>query len=63
MTPRGGKRKGSGRPKVPYQLKKVPINIKLPRWLLAYIKSKPESRAVQIENAICKAHKIRPPRK
>ena len=56
MAPRGGKRKGAGAPRAPYDLLKIPINVKLPRWLLAWMATQDESRAVQIEDALCKTH-------
>jgi len=41
-------------------LKKEPISIKLPRWLIEWMNAQPESRAVLIENAIRKQHKLKP---
>lgn len=57
----GGKREGAGRPPVPPMLKKEPISVKLPKWLLEWMDAQPASRAVLIEEAICKRHKIKPP--
>ena len=57
----GGKREGAGRPPAPPMLKKEPISVKLPKWLIEWMDSQPESRAVLIEDAICKRHKIKPP--
>jgi hypothetical protein len=45
----------------PPELKKEPVSIKLPRWLLNWMQTQPESRAVLIENALQKQHKIKPP--
>lgn len=59
---RGGKRRGAGRPPIDPALKKIPINVKLPRWLIAWIADRPQSRAVQIETAFRRAHKIKPPK-
>jgi len=42
-------------------LKKEPISVKLPKWLIEWMDDQPESRAVLIEEAICKRHKIKPP--
>jgi hypothetical protein len=42
-------------------LKKEPISVKLPKWLIEWMDAQPESRAVLIEDAICKRHKIKPP--
>ena len=58
---KGGKREGAGRPTAPTMLKKEPISLKLPKWLLDWMDAQPESRAVLIEDAICKRHKINPP--
>ena len=57
----GGKREGAGRPPAPPMLKKEPISVKLPKWLIEWLDAQPESRAVLIENAICKRYKIKPP--
>lgn len=46
---RGGRRKGAGRPALPPGEKKQPICIALPEWLIRWMYSQPESRAVQIE--------------
>lgn len=46
-----------GAPKKPRHLKKMPISIKLPRWLLDRLDEQDESRAVQIEQALMKLHK------
>ena len=58
----GGKREGAGRPPAPPMLKKEPISLKLPRWLIDWMDAQPESRAVLIEEALSKAHKLRPPK-
>ena len=42
-------------------LKKEPISVKLPKWLIEWMDAQPESRAVLIDDAICKRHKIKPP--
>ncbi len=42
-------------------LKKEPISVKLPKWLIEWMDAQPESRAVLIEGAICKRYKIKPP--
>ena len=41
---RGGKRLGAGRKPVPKELKKEPISIKLPRWLIDWMDTQEESR-------------------
>ena len=57
----GGKREGAGRKPSPPKLLKVPISIKLPRWLIEWLDTQPESRAVLIEDALRRRHKIKPP--
>jgi hypothetical protein len=52
----GGKREGAGRKPVPEALKKRPIGIKLPDWLIKKLDALPESRAVSIESALCEKH-------
>lgn len=46
-----------GAPKKPAHLVKEPISLKLPRWLIDRLDEEPESRAVQIEQALIKLHK------
>ncbi len=57
----GGKRKGAGRKLSPPALLKIPISVKLPRWLVEWMNTQPESRAVLIEDALEKQHEIVPP--
>ncbi len=45
----------------PPALLKIPISIKLPRWLVEWLDAQQESRAVLIEDALQKKHKIGPP--
>lgn len=52
---------GAGAPKKPPALVKVPVSLKLPRWLLAWMDTQPESRAVLIEEALKRRHKLKPP--
>lgn len=59
----GGIRKGAGAPKKAPALKKQPISLKLPKWLLDWMDIQPESRAVLIENSLRETHKITPPTK
>ena len=49
---RGGKRLGAGRKPVPKELKKEPISIKLPRWLIDWMDTQEESRPKLIEEAL-----------
>jgi len=57
----GGKREGAGRKPAAPHLKKMPISVALPQWLLDWMDTRPESRAVLIEEALRKRHKIKPP--
>ena len=51
----------AGAPRKPPALVKVPVSLKLPRWLLAWMDTQPESRAVLIEDALKRRHKLKPP--
>jgi hypothetical protein len=53
--------KNVGRPQASPELKKMPISIKLPKWLLDWLDSQDVSRAVLIEDALRSVHKIDPP--
>lgn len=55
----GGRREGAGRK--PAADKKLPVTVKLPPWLVEWLRAHPESQAVLIEEALRKAHKLRPP--
>lgn len=57
----GGERKGAGRKPAQPALKKIPIGVKLPRWLVEWMRKQPESQAVLIEEALKKRHKLKPP--
>ena len=57
----GGKREGAGRPPAPDFLKKEQIGLKLPRWLIDWLDTQAESRAVLIEDALKRRHKLKPP--
>ena len=58
---RGGRRLGAGRKPVPKELKKEPISIKLPRWLIDWMDTQEESRPKLIEEALRRQHNIFPP--
>lgn len=58
---RGGERQGAGRKPAPPMLKKAPVSLKLPRWLIEWMDSQPESRAVLIEDALKRRHKLKSP--
>jgi len=50
--------RGSGRKPSPPELKKIPVGMKLPRWLVEWMREQPNSQSVLIEDAICKVHKF-----
>lgn len=58
---RGGVRLGAGRKPVAPELKKEPISIKLPKWLIDWMDAKEESRPNLIEEALRRQHGIGPP--
>lgn len=51
----------AGAPHKPPALVKVPVGLKLPRWLLDWMRQQDQSMAVLIEDALCKWHKLKPP--
>jgi len=57
----GGERTGAGRKPSPPELKKIPVGMKLPRWLVEWMREQPNSQSVLIEDAICKVHKLKRP--
>jgi hypothetical protein len=57
----GGKREGAGRKPTAPHLKKVPISLALPQWILDWMAKQEKSRAVLIEDALCTVQKIKPP--
>ena len=59
---KGGKRPGAGRRSLSDDQRKKQVNMKLPPWLIAWLDSQPESRAVLVEKALCKIYKLRPPK-
>jgi hypothetical protein len=60
---KGGARKGAGRKALPVNLKKRPIALKLPGWLIDWLDQQEPSRAVLIEDTLIKVHKLKPPKK
>jgi hypothetical protein len=46
---------------VPPELKKQPISIKLPKWLIDWMDTQEESRPNLIEEALRRQHGIYPP--
>ena len=59
---RGGAREGAGRKPIAAHLKKQPIGMKLPSWLIAWLDDQDPSRAVTVEEALIKVHKLKPPK-
>ena len=51
----------AGAPHKPPALVKEPVGLKLPRWLLDWMRQQDKSMAVLIEDALCKRHKLKPP--
>lgn len=58
---RGGARLGAGRKPVAPELKKEPISIKLPKWLIDWMDAQESSRPLLIEEALRRQHGIRAP--
>lgn len=54
---RGGQRPGAGRKLTPAP--KKPITIRLPQWLVEWLKQRNQSKA--IEEALIKQHDLKPP--
>ena len=57
----GGVREGSGAPKKPEWLKKVPCPLTLPKWLKGKLDGLPRSRAVEIEELLLEKFGWKPP--
>lgn len=53
--------RGAGRKPAPPELKKIPVGLKLPRWLVEWMREQPESQAVLIEDALKRRHKLKTP--
>ncbi|OGO33085.1 MAG: hypothetical protein A2Z03_02135 [Chloroflexi bacterium RBG_16_56_8] len=53
--------RGAGRKPAPPVLKKIPVGVKLPRWLVEWMRAQPESQSVLIEDALKVRHKLKPP--
>ena len=51
----------AGAPRKPPDLVKVPLGLKLPRWLLTWLRAQDESMAVVIEEALRDKYDIKPP--
>ena len=57
----GGARPGSGRKPAKPELKKIPVGMKLPRWLVEWLRAQPESMPKLIEEALIARHKLKQP--
>ena len=57
MTNRGGSRKGAGRKSVPEHLKRERITIRLPIWLIGWLK-RHTNQGKAIEEALIKYYKL-----
>jgi hypothetical protein len=51
-----------GRPPIPPQLVRDVYTARLPAWLIAWLRGRPESSGQLIESALVKAHKLKPPK-
>lgn len=51
----------AGAPNKPPALVKVPVGLKLPRWLLDWMRQQDKSMAVLVEEALREKHGIEPP--
>jgi len=59
----GGARQGSGRKSSPPELKKIPVGMKLPRWMVEWLRAQPESMPRLIEDALIARHKLTKPKR
>lgn len=62
MSNHGGKREGAGRPFVNEDLKRNTMPVRIPQWLISVIDSLDGSRGKVVEEAVIKAHKLKPPK-
>jgi len=62
MSKQGGKREGAGRPAAPDALKRKTVSVRLPQWLIDEVDQRGEKRGEQIEVALIKFYKLKPPR-
>lgn len=53
--------KGAGRKPAPPNLKKNPVLVKLPQWLIDWTAAQTQSRAVLIEEALKEVHGLKTP--
>jgi hypothetical protein len=59
---RGGARKGAGRTETPADLYRRVCTVRLPAWLLEWLREQPQSAGELVEQALCKAHKLKAPK-
>lgn len=52
---------GPGRPRMAATLRKVPINTRLPLWLVERLRAHPEPISRVIERAVCHVEQWEPP--
>ena len=48
-----------GRPAVSHEAMRIPVTVKLPRWLVEWLRAQDEPQSRIIEKAIFKAHKMK----
>jgi hypothetical protein len=58
---KGGKRTGAGRPNIAHELKKKPVNLKIPNWLNDWLDEQPESKISLIEKALMAQYQLTTP--
>jgi len=59
--PRGGADRGQGRKSTPPHLKRVHINIRLPQWLIDWLKQH-NNQGKTIEESLVEKYKIKKPK-
>lgn len=58
---RGGKREGAGRPIASEEERRVPVTVRLPRWLVRFLRAQGKSQGWIIEDALIQRYKLIPP--
>lgn len=59
MSNYGGRRPGAGRKKLPN--KKQSLTVRLPPWMIAWLRAQPDSSGVLIERALRNHYELKPP--
>ena len=54
--------RNAGRKPSPPELKKIPVGVKLPRWIVEWMREQTISQAKLIEEALVKLHNLTPPK-